>query len=49
MGLGAIRRMSALRWGVAGDMLVAWVLTIPAAAFLAGALYWLAHFTGITG
>jgi PiT family inorganic phosphate transporter len=48
MGVGAIRRMSAVRWGVAGEMLVAWVLTIPAAAFIAAALYWLAHSTGIT-
>jgi PiT family inorganic phosphate transporter len=49
MGVGAIRRMSAVRWGVAGEMLVAWVLTIPAAAFIAGALYWLAHLTGMAG
>ena len=49
MGVGAIRRASAVRWGVAGNMVVAWVLTIPAAAFLAGAFYWLAHLAGITG
>jgi len=49
MGVGAIRRISAVRWGVAGNMLVAWVLTIPAAAFISGALYWLAHLAGVTG
>jgi PiT family inorganic phosphate transporter len=49
MGVGAIRRASAVRWGVAGNMVVAWVLTTPAAAFLAGGFYWLAHLTGITG
>jgi inorganic phosphate transporter, PiT family len=40
MGAGATRRLSAVRWGVAGNILVAWVLTIPAAALVAGALYW---------
>jgi PiT family inorganic phosphate transporter len=49
MGVGAIRRASAVRWGVAGEMLIAWILTIPASAFAAGALYWLAHLLGLTG
>jgi PiT family inorganic phosphate transporter len=49
MGVGAIRRASAVRWGVAGEMVVAWVLTIPAAAFAAGVFYWLAHLIGVTG
>jgi inorganic phosphate transporter, PiT family len=35
MGVGASKRFSAVRWGVAGRMVVAWVLTIPAAAILA--------------
>jgi PiT family inorganic phosphate transporter len=35
MGVGATRRLSAVRWGVAGNILVAWVLTIPAAAGVA--------------
>jgi PiT family inorganic phosphate transporter len=38
MGVGATRRLSAVRWGVAGNMLVAWVLTIPAAAAVSGLL-----------
>ncbi|MHB2020883.1 MAG: inorganic phosphate transporter, partial [Candidatus Xenobia bacterium] len=38
MGVGATRRLSAVRWGVAGSMVVAWVLTIPAAATVAGIL-----------
>src|SRR5512132_2156026 len=37
MGAGATRRLSAVRWGVAGNILVAWVLTIPAAALVAAA------------
>jgi hypothetical protein len=37
LGAGAIRGFSAVRWGVAGNILVAWILTIPAAAVV-GAL-----------
>ena len=37
MGVGATKRLSAVRWGVAGNILVAWVLTLPAAAAM-GAL-----------
>jgi PiT family inorganic phosphate transporter len=48
MGVGALRRASAVRWGVAGEMVIAWILTIPASAFAAGALYWLAHLLGLT-
>jgi PiT family inorganic phosphate transporter len=39
MGVGATRRVSALRWGVARTMLMAWVFTIPITATLAAALY----------
>ncbi len=38
MGAGATKRLSAVRWGVAGNIVVAWVLTIPAAALVAAAL-----------
>jgi inorganic phosphate transporter, PiT family len=40
IGAGATRRLSAVRWGIAGNILVAWVLTIPAAALVAAAFYW---------
>ena len=40
MGAGATKRLSAVRWGVAGNIAVAWLLTIPAAAIVAAALYW---------
>ena len=40
MGAGATRRLSAVRWGVAGNIAVAWLLTIPMAALVAAALYW---------
>ena len=35
MGVGATKRLSAVRWGVAGNIVTAWVLTIPAAALVA--------------
>jgi PiT family inorganic phosphate transporter len=41
MGVGASKRVSAVRWGVARNMLVAWVLTIPISAIVAAAVYWL--------
>jgi PiT family inorganic phosphate transporter len=41
MGAGAAERVNKVRWRVAQDMLVTWILTIPASALLAGALYWL--------
>ncbi len=40
LGAGATRRLSAVRWGVAGNIVVAWILTIPAAGLVAAALYW---------
>ena len=43
MGVGATRRLSAVRWGVAGNIAVAWVLTIPAAGLVAAGVYLLAH------
>src|SRR3954470_15930105 len=40
LGAGATQRLSAVRWGVAGNIVVAWVLTIPAAAAIAAAFFW---------
>jgi inorganic phosphate transporter, PiT family len=40
IGAGATKRLSAVRWGVAGNILVAWVLTIPAAALVAAAVWY---------
>ena len=39
MGAGATRRLSAVRWGVAGNIVAAWILTIPAAALVAALSY----------
>jgi inorganic phosphate transporter, PiT family len=43
MGVGATRRLSAVRWGVAGNILWAWVLTIPMAALAAAICYLVVH------
>ena len=43
MGVGATRRLSAVRWGVAGNIVVAWVLTIPAAGAVAALAWALLH------
>ncbi len=43
MGVGATKRLSAVRWGVARSILTAWVLTFPAAGMSAALLYWLSH------
>ena len=42
MGVGCTRRFSAVRWGVAGNIVVAWFLTLPAAAAVSAVLYWVA-------
>ncbi|MEN9545016.1 MAG: hypothetical protein RLZZ598_1849 [Pseudomonadota bacterium] len=41
VGVGSTRRMSAVRWGVAGRIVWAWIFTIPAAALIAAVFYWL--------
>jgi PiT family inorganic phosphate transporter len=39
MGAGAAKRLSAVRWGLAGNIAIAWVLTLPAAAAIGGLVY----------
>ena len=41
MGAGAVKRLSAVRWGVTRKLVVAWVLTIPVSALIAAIIYWL--------
>ena len=43
MGVGATKRLSAVRWGVARSILTAWVLTFPAAGLAAAICYWISH------
>jgi PiT family inorganic phosphate transporter len=41
VGVGSVRKLSAVRWGVAGTIVWAWVLTIPCSAFIAAVAWWL--------
>ena len=41
VGVGSTQRLSAVRWGVAGKIVWAWVLTIPASGFVAALLFWI--------
>jgi PiT family inorganic phosphate transporter len=41
IGAGTARRASAVRWGLAGDVAIAWIITIPASALVAALFYWL--------
>ncbi|MEK8047032.1 MAG: anion permease [Burkholderiales bacterium PBB6] len=41
VGVGAVRNASAVRWGLASNIVWAWIFTIPATAFVAGMFYWL--------
>jgi PiT family inorganic phosphate transporter len=41
VGVGSVRHASAVRWGVAGNIVWAWIFTIPASAFVAAIAYWL--------
>jgi PiT family inorganic phosphate transporter len=43
VGVGATQSVSAVRWGLAGNIVWAWILTIPCSAFIAGLSWWLAH------
>ena len=46
MGAGAAKRLSAVRWGVAGNIAIAWVLTVPAAAAVGALTYGLTRVFG---
>ncbi|ELX10065.1 MULTISPECIES: inorganic phosphate transporter [Oxalobacteraceae] len=43
VGVGSSQKMSAVRWGVAGNIVWAWVFTIPASAFVAALAFWVGH------
>ncbi len=44
IGVGAARKMSAVRWSVANNIVIAWIITIPAAALIAALFYWLSGY-----
>lgn len=43
MGVGSLKRMSAVKWGVAGRIIWAWILTIPCSAIISAIAYWVLH------
>jgi len=47
LGIGASRRLSAVRWGVAGNIIAAWLFTIPTCALASALLFWLVQSTGL--
>jgi PiT family inorganic phosphate transporter len=47
VGVGATRRLSAVRWGVAGRIVWAWVLTIPGSALIGACAWWVLHAVGM--
>ncbi|MFM8532352.1 MAG: anion permease [Acidimicrobiia bacterium] len=47
IGVGSTRRLSAVRWGVAGQIVWAWILTSPASAGIAAAFFYLFHLVGL--
>ena len=46
VGVGSARRVSAVRWNIAGNIVIAWIVTMPAAAAVAAAFYWLTTLIG---
>jgi len=44
-GVGSTQSVSAVRWGLAGNIVIAWILTIPCSAFIAGLSWWVARIT----
>ena len=46
VGVGASRRLSAVRWNIAGNIVIAWFITLPCAGLIAAGTYWLASLFG---
>ncbi len=46
VGVGAARRLSAVRWGLASNIVVAWIITLPAAAAISAIAYWITNWVG---
>ena len=47
VGVGAVKRVSAVRWGVTINLVWAWILTIPLSALLSMTLYWIFHWLSL--
>ncbi|TGV78692.1 inorganic phosphate transporter, partial [Mesorhizobium sp. M00.F.Ca.ET.149.01.1.1] len=46
IGVGAARRVSAVRWGIAGDIVIAWIVTLPATAAISALTYLVTRLSG---
>ena len=46
IGVGAARRVSAVRWGIAGNIVIAWVVTLPATAAISALTYFAVGLAG---
>jgi PiT family inorganic phosphate transporter len=44
VGVGSVKRFSAVKWGIAGKIVWAWILTIPLSAGCGALVYWIIHF-----
>jgi inorganic phosphate transporter, PiT family len=47
IGVGSTRRLSAVRWGIAGQIVWAWILTIPMSAAIAAGMFYILSFSGV--
>jgi len=47
IGVGSVRRLSAVRWGIASQIVWAWILTIPMSAAIAMGIFYILHFAGM--
>jgi PiT family inorganic phosphate transporter len=47
IGVGITKRISAVKWGVTGQLLVAWIITIPISALMGAVFYWICQFFGL--
>jgi PiT family inorganic phosphate transporter len=46
IGVGAARRVSAVRWGIAGNIVIAWIVTLPATAAISALTYFVTNLAG---
>jgi PiT family inorganic phosphate transporter len=44
LGVGSAKRFSAVKWGVAGRIVISWIITIPITVLMAMFFYWIIHF-----
>jgi len=45
--VGMLKRISAVRWGITRQLLIAWIITIPLSGLIAAIFYWIMKFLGV--